>query len=133
MKHLANLALTLACSVSPAAQASLCSNWTTTDTALTVAALIPTAIDYSQTKRIARQEVRGPDGLPLFERNPLLPRQPSTGQVDRHFVGAVLLGGVLACTLTPEYRRVMLGTVVALEIGVVLHNRSNGLTLKLNF
>lgn len=111
---------------------AFCDNWTKTDTALATTALVASVVDYSQTKQLAKG-FKGPSGYDLVEMNPLMPRNPTTGQVDRYFVAAALASVALTCTLSPEYRRYFLGSVATVQIGVVLHNKRNGLTVRINF
>lgn len=95
-------------------------DWSTTDKAFAAAALVPTLADWSQTRYIARH----PDEF--RELNPTMPSHPSSSQVDAHFAGGIVLGAVIADWLPSDYRKIFLGSVAAIEIGVVSHNYEIG-------
>ena len=100
-------------------------DWSRTDKALAGAALGTTLMDWSQTRYIARH----PDQY--RELNPTLPDHPTTGQVDAHFAGSILVGGLIANWLPSDYRKWFLGGVTVFEIGTVGHNFSIGIKMGL--
>lgn len=79
---------------------------------LQTAALV---IDWGQTRRIAAEPHR------WSETNPLLPRQPTMGQVNQHFLisGAVLTG---LAVWSPWWRRNVMPGIAMMQIGVVSRN-----------
>jgi hypothetical protein len=120
--------------------------WQTTDKALLGGALALLAIDWSQTRDLARrqaytrQECEDPgfratpyapyvceQKAVYHELNPLLPHHPTTGDVDRYFALATAATVGLAYVLPTTYRRYLLGGVVVVETVIVLHNRQVGL------
>jgi hypothetical protein len=105
-------------------------------------------VDWAQTRTIARQESESyatpacsdPDtrNNPLAgsctatrtpvrkELNPLLPDNPSVGQVDKYFAVA-MVGTVAAAWILPTTgRRMVLGGIVLLETVVVIRNHHIG-------
>lgn len=100
------------------------SDWTTTDRALLASALVLHAADWSQTLQIADQPDR------YFERNPILGRHPSRGEVHAYFA-ATALALVLIADALPQYRRPMLGGWIAVQ-AIVVHNNL-GIGLRIGF
>ena len=95
--------------------------WETTDYALAGAALAALAVDWGQTRYIAKNTQR------YNETNPMLGSTPSVGKVDTYFIGAMVGTVALAHVLPGEWRQLFLGGVLALELGVVNQNRSLGI------
>ena len=99
-------------------------DWSGTSQALGTVALGATLADWSQTRYIARHADS------YRELNPTLPSHPSVGQVDAHFAGGIFLGAVIANWLPEDYRKVFLGSVAVIEVGVVAHNHSIGVQMR---
>jgi len=98
--------------------------WDTTDKALGGAALASTLLDWSQTRYIARH----PDQY--RELNPTLPDHPTTGRVDAHFAGSIIIGGLVANWLSSDYRKGFLSGVTVIEVSTVAHNYSVGIKMQ---
>lgn len=99
--------------------------WDKTDKALATALVLVTVVDYAQTRTIAKNPHL------WFERNPLLGEHPTLGEVNRHFIGGLILGGVIAHYLPASARKTFLGTITFIELGVVIHN--HGIGIKTSF
>jgi hypothetical protein len=97
--------------------------WETTDYALAGAAVVALAVDWGQTRHIAKNSNR------FIETNPVLGTSPSVGKVDAYFVGAMVGTVALAHVLPSDWRQLFLGGVLALELGVVSQNRSLGIKM----
>ena len=97
--------------------------WGPTDYALAGAAVAALAVDWGQTRHIAKNPHR------FAEQNPLLGPAPSVGKVDAYFVGAMVGTVALAHVLPGDWRQLFLGGVLALELGVVNQNRSLGIKM----
>ena len=97
--------------------------WETTDYALAGATLAALAVDWGQTRYIAKNTHR------FNETNPMLGATPSVGKVDAYFVGSMLGTVAVAHVLPSDWRQMFLGGVLALELGVVSQNRSIGIKM----
>jgi hypothetical protein len=97
--------------------------WETTDYALAGAAVAALAVDWGQTRHIAKNPHR------FAEQNPLLGPAPSVGKVDAYFVGAMVGTVALAHVLPSDWRQLFLAGVLTLELGVVQQNRSLGIKM----
>ena len=95
----------------------------TTDYALAGAAVAALAVDWGQTRHIAKNPQR------FAETNPILGPSPSVGKVDAYFVGAIVGTVALAHVLPGDWRQLFLGGVLALELSVVNQNRSLGIKM----
>jgi hypothetical protein len=96
--------------------------WETTDYALAGAALTALAVDWGQTRYIAKNTHR------YNETNPMLGATPSVGKVDTYFVAMV--GTVaLAHILPGDWRQLFLAGTLAVEIGAISKNRSIGIKM----
>jgi hypothetical protein len=95
--------------------------WDRTDKTLAAAMVTMLVIDWGQTRYIAKN----PDQFE--ERNPLLGKHPSVGDVNRHFVlaigGSLLIGNYLSS----RHRKIFFGAITAAEVAVTIHNNSIGL------
>jgi hypothetical protein len=116
--------------------AVMAADWTATDTTLLGSALALTAIDWGQTRYMAKTmytEKWNFDGTPAvsarshYETNPLLGREPRLKTIDRYFPAAMLGTAVLSVVMPTTYRRTFLGGVILLESAVVLRNHQIGL------
>lgn len=113
-KTLLALSLSMSCS----AQAS---DWDRTDSALLATQLTLTAIDWGQTRIIARN----PDLW--YERNPFLGEHPSVGRVDKYFAVTFLVTTGISIALPQKYRRWYLGSMIVYEAAFVFHNQQLGI------
>lgn len=97
--------------------------WETSDYALAGAALAALAVDWGQTRHIARNPHR------FSEQNPILGTAPSVGKVDTYFVGAMVGTLAVAHLLPGDWRRMFLAGALTVELGVVQQNRSIGIKM----
>jgi hypothetical protein len=102
---------------SPAAAA----DWSATDTILTGAALATIALDWGQTRTIARN----PDKY--RETNPILGPHPSLDRVNAFFALSMLATVGIAIALPPRDRKIFLGGVAIVETAFVIHNHGIGI------
>jgi hypothetical protein len=96
-------------------------DWDRTDSLLLTTALSAMAIDWGQTRSIARNPARFTEG------NPILGPHPSVARVDRYFALAMLGTAGVAGILTPTPRKWFLGGVTAVEVVVIISNRGAGI------
>lgn len=106
-----------------AATAVQAHDWTPQEKRWAAAAAAATLVDWAQTRYIAKH----PDKY--REMNPLLPRHPSLGDVNRHFVRGLIVTGVLAHAL-PKHRLTILRTTAIFEIAVTTRNAYIGIGLE---
>jgi hypothetical protein len=97
--------------------------WETTDYVLAGAAVAALAVDWGQTRHIAKNPNR------FIETNPVLGTSPSVGKVDAYFVGAMVGTVALAHVLPNDWRQLFLAGVLTVELGVVQQNRSLGIKM----
>jgi hypothetical protein len=97
--------------------------WKTVDYTMLGAATALLVVDWGQTRDMTRQ----PAYREFHEYNAILGKNPSVGDVDRYFGIAILSTVGLAYVLTPKWRRYFLGSVIAIEGFVVIHNHQIGL------
>lgn len=97
-------------------------DWTADERSWAIAAAAIGATDYMQTRYIARHPDR------FHEINPLMPRHPSLGDVNRHFLVSALVIGSIA-HFVPEYRKPALQVYVAIGSVNVARNFHIGLGL----
>ena len=97
--------------------------WDTTDCALAAGALAALAVDWGQTRHIAKNP------LQFNETNPILGTNPSVGKVNAYFVGSMVGTIAIAHVLPSDWRQLFLGGVLALELGVTQQNRQLGIKM----
>ena len=97
--------------------------WESTDYALAGAALAALAVDWGQTRYIAKNTHR------YNETNPMLGATPSVGKVDTYFIGAMVGTVALAHILPSDWRQLLLTGTLAVELGAVSQNRSIGIKM----
>ena len=95
--------------------------WDGTDKALGAAALTLWAVDFGQTRYIAKNPDR------FYENNPLLGKHPSVSRVNNYFVGVGIAGYLFANYLSSDNRKMFLATFSVVELGVTRHNRYVGI------
>jgi hypothetical protein len=112
--------------------------WKAADYKLLAAATTLLVVDWGQTRDLTRTYTETSASLngqaPLITRrrthretNPLLGDNPSIGDVDKYFAGALLLTAGLSYALPAKYRRSFLGGVIVLESVIVARNHHIGL------
>ena len=97
--------------------------WGSTDYALAGATLAALAVDWGQTRYIAKNTHR------YNETNPMLGATPSVGKVDTYFIGAMVGTVALAHVLPSDWRQLFLTGTLAVELGAVSQNRSIGIKM----
>jgi len=99
-------------------------DWTRADTEYQAVFVAVTAIDWLQSKEIARN--------PEFsETNPILGSNPDQNKVNAYFASCLLAHTAIAYYLPKKYRRVWQCCWIMVEGGYVLHNLSAG--VRINF
>jgi hypothetical protein len=96
-------------------------DWDKTDSLLLTTALSAIAIDWGQTRTIARNPAR------FTEANPILGPHPGVGRVDRYFALSMLGTAGVAGILMPTPRKWFLGGVTAVEVFVIVSNHGAGI------
>ena len=99
--------------------------WDTTDKVIAGIAFTMMAVDWGQTRYIAKHP-----GL-HFERNPLLGEHPPTSRVDAFFIGTAISAYLIADALPTRYRKLFLGGVAVVHIVCVTNNY--GLGIRVDF
>lgn len=97
--------------------------WEKTDYALAGAAVAALAVDWGQTRHIAKNPNR------FSEQNPILGPSPAVGKVDAYFLGAMVGTVALAHVLPGDWRQLFLAGVLTVELGVIQQNRSLGIKM----
>ena len=97
--------------------------WERTDYALAGAALAALAVDWGQTRYIAKNTHQ------FNETNPVLGPTPSTGKVDTYFLGAMVGTVAIAHLLPGDWRQLFLTGTLAVELGAISQNRSIGIKM----
>jgi hypothetical protein len=95
--------------------------WEFPDYAFAGAALATLAVDWGQTRNIAKNPQR------FYEKNQVLGPKPSVGKVDAYFVGAMVGTVAVAHVLPRDYRRLFLAGTLSMELSVIDQNRSIGI------
>jgi len=104
--------------------APVCSDeWTQKDTQYQAVFITLTAVDWLQTKEIARN--------PRFsETNPLLGGNPSQQKVDIYFTSCILAHTAISYCLPRKYRRIWQVCWIGIEAGASWHNVAAGVRIK---
>lgn len=107
---------------------SLCAiaadDWTTEDTYREAAYLAVDAVDWAQTRNIARN----PDKW--HEQNGVLGEHPTVSQVDNYFISMAVAHVVIAHVLPADYRSAFQYITLGAEISCVGHNIVIGISAK---
>jgi hypothetical protein len=114
--------------------------WTKTELAMAGIAGTLTAADWAQTRNISRNPER------WMETNPLMGNHPATSRVDTHFLGSIVLVGLIAhygpdamASLIPDeyrqgvrdnFRTILLGGVSLVEGSCVMQNNDHGIGIR---
>jgi len=97
-------------------------DWTASEKGWAAAWLATRAVDWAQTRHIARNQDR------FRELNPMLDRHPSLGEVNRMFMFTTA-AGLLAAHYLPKYRKGMLQVWFAVGAVVVARNAAIGVRI----
>lgn len=94
-----------------------------TDEQRTLGAMYMTAhaIDWGQTRRIAREPQR------WSELNPVIGRQPSMGRVNRYFLLTPIVGYLVLDAMPSDYRTTALKALTMIEVGTIARNHYLGI------
>ena len=97
--------------------------WTKEDTAYQTTFLTLMAVDWQQTKEIARN--------PKYrEGNFILGENPDQNTVDAYFLTTAALHTVIAYYLPQKYRRIWQCVFIGMEAGYVAHNYNIGVRIQ---
>ena len=99
-------------------------DWTTADTQREAVYMVMHAMDWAQTRTIARN----PDKW--GEANPILGRHPPIDRVDAYFAMAALTHVAVSAALPIEYRSAWQYVSITIEAMYVMHNVSAGVNIK---
>ena len=97
--------------------------WTALDYSLAGGAATMMALDWAQTRHIARNPSR------YSERNPIMGEHPSTAKVDQYFALASLLMAGAAYVMPRPERRLFLSGVIVVETSAVASNYRIGVKI----
>lgn len=92
--------------------------WDAVDATLGATAAAALVVDWRQTREIR---------APMIETNRILGEHPSTARIDGYFIGAALVGYLIADALPRPWRRAFLTGGAVIELTVVRKNRLIGL------
>lgn len=96
--------------------------WTKKDTTYQAVCLTLKAVDWLQTKEIARN----PN---YYETNPVLGKYPSQNEVDIYFLSTAIIHTGIAYYLPKEYRRIWQCIFIGIQAGHVSHNINTGVKI----
>ena len=97
-------------------------DWTASEKGWAAAWLATRAVDWAQTRHIARHPDR------FRELNPMLDPHPSLGEVNRMFL-LTTAAGLLAAHYLPKYRKGMLQVWFAVGVGMTVRNAAIGVRI----
>ena len=98
-------------------------DWDQTEKIMGSTLLAITAVDMMQTINIAGH----PDVWQEY--NPILGRHPSKAQVYGYFLASGIIGYNIIDALPHSWRKGTMGTLMAIEVGMVAHNYSIGIRM----
>jgi hypothetical protein len=101
--------------------------WTTEQKWLAAASMTALAIDYGQTRSIV---VNISDGGGRFERNPMISRFPTMGQVNQHFLLTPVIAYLVLDNISSENRTMALSVLTTVQVGIVAHNYLIGINAR---
>lgn len=96
--------------------------WTKADTARQIAFTTLTVVDWGQTRYISKSD-------DFYELNPLLGKNPSRDEVDKHFLIAITAHAVISYLLPRDYRKVWQYIFIGTEGAVVTRNHAIGVRM----
>ena len=115
-------ALTILVCITTGAELALAFDpWSNQDYILHGVFTVLTAVDMMQTLKIARE----PDDY--YERNPILGRHPSEGEVVGYFAAAWVAKTLVVHVLPAEWRPYAQAVAISVSLGCVVNNFSIGL------
>lgn len=91
-------------------------DWTRTDTALEATWLVLHAVDWGQTRYIAKNPDR------FYEQNPILGKHPSVGRVNAYSALTSVAHYGVSQWLSPANRRIWQSVTIGFAAGTVAHN-----------
>lgn len=94
--------------------------WDGTDSALEVTYQVLAAVDWIQTRQIAKNPS-------YWEQNPLLGNHPSVSKVNEYFALTGLAHYYIATQLSVHTRHIFQGASISIEVSVIAHNYAIGL------
>ncbi|MFH1528769.1 MAG: hypothetical protein ABIG69_19365 [Bacteroidota bacterium] len=97
--------------------------WTKKDSAYQGTLLTLMAVDWLQTKEIARNPK-------YYETNPILGKYPNQNEVDFYFFSTAILHTGIAYYIPKEYRRWWQYVFIGIQTTCVLNNISIGVSIK---
>ena len=105
--------------------------WTSEQKTLAAVASVALVIDYGQTKSIATKDIYR-EGVLMrkVEHNPMLPRHPDMKDVNRHFILTPIIAYAVLDNISSENRTMALKVLTVVQIGIVAHNYSIGISTK---
>jgi len=98
--------------------------WTKKDTIYQATFLTVKAIDWLQTKEIARNPR-------YYEENPILGKHPKQNTVDIYFLSTAMAHSIIAYYLPEKYRRAWQCIFIGIQAGCVMNNYHTG--VRFNF
>lgn len=99
------------------------SDWKEADTDRQIAYLLLHAVDWGQTRNIARNPHE------YYEFNPLLGEHPSVKRVDSYMLASALTHTAISYVLPPKWREAFQQVTLSVKSGLVDHNFSIGLRI----
>ena len=103
-------------------------NWTKQDTAYQATFITVAAVDWQQTRWMAKHDWQW-DGKAYCELNPFLGSHPSEGKINTIIPLSILAHTVIAIALPPKQRRIWQCLFIIGEVGVIGRNASLGVKL----
>lgn len=92
-------------------------------TGLQIASNIGLVVDWAQTREIAVND-------DYLETNPVLGSRPTTGDVNRYFVGVILLNNIIGEVLPKPLAKTWYGSITLIQMNAVRHNYSIGIDMR---
>lgn len=105
-------------------KAKAADDWSDSDTIRQATFLAIDAMDWAQTRTIARN----PDKY--YEKGDNLPMHPTVSQVDNHFISGMIINTAIAYMLPAEYRAKFQYLSIGYEIAYVRGNMQVGVAMK---
>ena len=111
--------------------------WDETDRILGATAVATLAYDWGQTRYIAQNRCPNAGGAPCTDpyresgwAKHFIGSTPSPGQVDRYFATCIVGTLLISEWLPSSKRKIFLGTITAVELVVIRHNRQIGIQMQ---
>ena len=97
--------------------------WTTADTARQAALTTLIAVDWAQTREIARN----PN---YYERNPVMGKHPTSSEVDLYFAASLLIHTAFPAMLNPRNRKIWQYVWMGERAAWVVNNHRVGIRIQ---